>query len=207
MIKIFSLLFVLLLNVEASQVNLTPSLSSIDITVNKKKIHISRIQDINHKLDNNYSLTSRLSPPFEIQAYTVIEGVKTVSELDVFTFIQKDLKKGSLLIDARLAYWFSQSSIPTAINIPFTSLGDKNNTKLLKKFGITKKDKKLYFKKAKKILVFDNGPWCPQASNAIRTLVKMGYPKEKILYYRGGMQYWSILGLKYAYPKGEKNVK
>lgn len=95
MTKYLSLLLLLLVTVEASQVPLSPDLDAIDIEIKGKKIHISRIQDSNHKLENNYSLTSRLSPPFEIQAYTVLKGIKTVSELDVFTFIQEDLKKRS----------------------------------------------------------------------------------------------------------------
>lgn len=207
MTKYFSLLLLLLVYIEASQVNLTKDIPSIDITVKGEKVTISRNQDSNHKLNNQYSLTSRLSPPFEIQPYTVAEGVKTISELEIFTFMQEELKKGGLIIDARLTHWFNQSTIPTAINIPFTSIVDYKKTNIFKKFSVTIKKGKLDFSKAKKVLIFDNGPWCPQASEAIKDLIKLGYPKEKILYYRGGMQYWSILGLHYAYPKGENNVK
>jgi len=35
----------------------------------------------------------------------------------------------------------------------------------------------------------------------MQNLVKIGYPKSKILYYRGGMQYWQILGLTTTLPK------
>jgi len=202
MTKYFSLLLLVLLSLEASQVPLSPDLNAIDIQINGKSIHISRIQDTNHKLDNNYSLTSRLSPPFEIQPYIVLDGIQTVSELDVFEFIQKELKKGNLMIDARLKHWFSQSTIPTAINMPFISISSDKN--ILSTLSISKKEDVLDFTQAKTLLIFDNGPWCPQASEAIRTLVNMGYPKDKILYYRGGMQYWSILGLVYAHPKEEK---
>jgi rhodanese-related sulfurtransferase len=205
MIKYFSLLLLLLVTIEASQVPLSPSLDTIDIKIKGKKIHISRIQDTNHKLDNNYSLTSRLSPPFEIQPYTVAKGIKTVSELDVFTFIRKELKKGHLLIDTRLEHWFYQSSIPAAINIPFTSIS--SNKKIRKQLSISKKGEILNFSKAKKILIFDNGPWCPQATEAVKALLKLGYPKEKILYYRGGMQYWNILGLIQSHPTKDKGAK
>ncbi len=44
------------------------------------------------------------------------------------------------------------------------------------------------------MVIFDNGPWCQQAFFAISNLVKLGYPKDKIEYYRGGMQYGQILG-------------
>lgn len=124
---------------------------------------------------------------------------------------KKTLKKGHLLIDARLKHWFEQSTIPTAINIPFPSISTEQE--ILDTLGISKdstKNSVLDFTKAKKLLIFDNGPWCPQASEAIKALVKLGYPKDKIFYYRGGMQYWNILGLVQAYPqdeKGEDNVQ
>jgi 3-mercaptopyruvate sulfurtransferase SseA len=207
MIKYFYLPFFLFMLVEASQVKLTPTLSSISVKVNGERIRISRMQDTNHKLRNEYSLTSRISPPFEIQPYSVMEGITTVSELDVFKFIQYTLKKGGVLVDARLSSWFYQSTIPSAVNIPFTTLDKSNAPKVLQKLAVTYKDKKFNFSKAKQIIVFDNGPWCPQASKAIHALVALGYPKAKILYYRGGMQYWSILGLIYAYPTEETDNK
>ncbi|MDQ7085191.1 MAG: rhodanese-like domain-containing protein [Sulfurovum sp.] len=201
MIKYFSLFFVLVLLAQANQVNLTPTLPAIDMTLDGKKIHISRMQDSNHKLRNEYTLTSRLSPPFEIQPYSMMEGIETISELEVFDFIQHKLKKGALLIDARLESWFYQSSIPAAINIPFPSISAMDNNATLERLGILHDTDTLDFSQAKDLLIFDNGPWCPQATLHIEALVTLGYPKEKIIYYRGGMQYWSILGLIYAYPK------
>jgi hypothetical protein len=207
MIKYFSLLLLVSFVLEASSITLTPTLSSIDIVFKGKKIKISRIQDSNHKMNKTFSLTSRLSPPFEIQPYTVVEGVETISELDVFQFMQNELQKEGLVIDTRLKHWFNQSTIPTAMNIPFTEMAEYNTTNGLKIFSVKNIKGELDFSKAKTLLIFDNGPWCPQASHAIKTLISLGYPKDKILYYRGGMQYWSILGLHYAYPKGEENGK
>ena len=57
------------------------------------------------------------------------------------------------------------------------------------------------FKNAHKLLIFDNGPWCQQGVRAMRNLLKLGYPKSKMLYYRGGIQYWQILGLSTIVPK------
>jgi rhodanese-related sulfurtransferase len=203
MIKYFSIVLLLLGSIHASQVPLSPDLEEIDMVIHGKKIHISRIQDTNHKLDNNYSLTSRISPPFEIQPYRVDPKVSTIAELEVFAFIQKDLAKGGLLVDSRLETWFEQSTIPTSINIPFSKI--EKGSKLLEKLGVSQKKGKLNFSKSKKIILFDNGPWCPQATHAIKALLKLGYPAQKILYYRGGMQYWSILGLNLSYPKGERD--
>ena len=54
-------------------------------------------------------------------------------------------------------------------------------------------DKKgLNFEKAPIIILFCNGSWCSQSPNAIMALMNMGYPKEKLLWYRGGLQDWLI---------------
>jgi hypothetical protein len=37
--------------------------------------------------------------------------------------------------------------------------------------------------------------WCGQSPSGIRAMLREGYPPEKILYYRDGMQGWSTLGL------------
>ena len=42
--------------------------------------------------------------------------------------------------------------------------------------------------------MFCNGMWCGQSPNNIRTLLRFGYPADKIKWYRGGMQNWSNLG-------------
>jgi rhodanese-related sulfurtransferase len=56
------------------------------------------------------------------------------------------------------------------------------------------------FSRAKEIMLFCNGPWCDQSPRAIRGLVKLGYPVNKIHYYRGGMQDWLLLGLSVEVP-------
>jgi rhodanese-related sulfurtransferase len=56
------------------------------------------------------------------------------------------------------------------------------------------------FSNARDILLFCNGPWCDQSPRAIRALVKLGYPVNKMYYYRGGMQDWLLLGLTVAVP-------
>jgi hypothetical protein len=53
---------------------------------------------------------------------------------------------------------------------------------------------------AKTLVLFCNGMWCGQSPASIKTLLKYGYPAEKIKYFRGGMQTWEILGLSTAKP-------
>jgi len=35
-------------------------------------------------------------------------------------------------------------------------------------------------------------------------LIKLGYPEEKMKYYRGGMQAWQLLGLTTIVPEKDK---
>ena len=56
------------------------------------------------------------------------------------------------------------------------------------------------FSAALDLALFCNGPWCYQSPRAIRNLLDVGYPADKLRYYRGGMQDWLILGLTVEHP-------
>jgi rhodanese-related sulfurtransferase len=159
-----------------------------------QKIMIKRIQDPSNRLSDDYTKTSRECPPFCITPIKVAKGVKTVSEIEVLDVISK---KSALVVDCRLREWYELESIPSAINIPFKVLeGDKKRAiEVLKLLGVKDKNGKLDFKEAEKLLVFCNGIWCFQSHRFIKSLLKFGYPADKILYYRDGMQGWKFLGL------------
>ena len=196
-------LFTNMLN--ALEVNIKENLPFVDVKVNGKTIKIQRIQDTSHKLTNSYTKTSRPTPPFGIQPFQPIKGIETVSELDVIDFIKNELSKNKgILIDARMPKWNRAGTIPGSTNIPFSVLTPSTKVsygKILGLLGAKKEGDKWDFKSAQSLLVFDNGPWCQQGFRAMQNLVKIGYPKSKILYYRGGMQYWQILGLTTIVPK------
>jgi len=116
----------------------------------------------------------------------------------VLTFIESMKDDNSLiLMDARTREWYKNNTIPGAINLPFTMLkkNGKYINKILTLLGGEKRDKKWSFKNAQMLLIFSNGQWDSQATKAINSLIEIGYPEDKILYYRGGMQTWQILGL------------
>jgi len=189
----------------AGEVNIQKGVPFVDITVNGKKIRIERIQDTNHKLTNSYTKTSRPTPPFGIQPFEPIKGIETVSELNVIDFLKDTVhnKKG-ILIDARMPKWNKSGTIPGSTNIPFSVLTPSKKgaySQMLQLFGVQKKGNSWDFSNAQSLMVFDNGPWCQQGVRAMKNLVKIGYPKSKIVYYRGGMQYWQILGLTTIVPK------
>ena len=191
---------------QALDVNIVGGLPYVDVDVNGENIRIQRIQDTNHKLKNSYTKTSRPTPPFNIQPFEPIKGVRTVSELDVIDFIKENLSENEgLLIDARMPKWYQNGTIPGSLNIPFSILsgGGENPyiDQIFEIFGEEKDNSKSDFSDAQTLLIFDNGPWCQQGVAAMKHLIRLGYPKEKILYYRGGLQFWQIVGLTTTKPK------
>ena len=146
------------------------------------------------------------APPFSIQPFQPIKGVETVSELDVIDFLKNQvaLNKG-ILLDARMPKWNKAGTIPASTNIPFSILASKGDNQYIEKIfsllGVFKENDSWNYDKAHNLLIFDNGPWCQQGVCAMQNLIKLGYPKSKMLYYRGGIQYWQILGLSTIIPK------
>lgn len=201
----FSLVFGILLsvgtNTNADEVNLNEDLPHIDIYYGGKSVRIERIQDTTHKLDNSFAKTSRPCPPFCIHPMKAAPGVATVGELELFDFLLTDFRqKQGLLVDARIPEWYKKGTIPGAVNIPFnvfTSDSEQGNrAKVLKALGgIQNSDGEWDFRSAMQLLLFCNGPWCDQSPRAIKGLLRLGYPPEKLKYYRGGMQMWQLLGL------------
>jgi len=187
--------------VNADVVEIVKGLPYVEVKANGKTYKIERSQKADSYLTNTFALTSRPSPPFFIEPFSVSKDVETYGELEVLDFISK--KKG-LFIDARLANWYKKSAIPSAVNIPFKHFisGAVEQEKVLKMLGGEyDKSGEWDFSKAKTILLYCNGAWCGQSPTAINALIEVGYPENKMKYYRGGMQAWQLLGLTTIIPK------
>lgn len=139
-----------------------------------------------------------------IQPMHLVKGVETIGELEVMEFIKEKSSKDPknyLLIDSRTNGWYEQNTIPSAVNVPYTDLDydemfEEYYYKALKTLGIKiNKDKSYDFSNVKEIIMFCNGSWCAQSPRAIKHLVEIGYPAEKIKWYRGGMTAWLSVGL------------
>jgi rhodanese-related sulfurtransferase len=190
--------------VNANVVEIVKGLPYVEVEADGKTYKIERVQKEDTYLTNTFALTSRPSPPFFIEPFSVTKGIETYGELEVLDFISK--KKG-LFIDARLANWYERSAIPGAVNIPFKQfLSDApEQEKVLKKLGGEyDKSGEWDFSNAKTILLYCNGAWCGQSPTAINALIEVGYPESKMKYYRGGMQAWQLLGLTTIVPKETK---
>lgn len=187
----------------ANIVEIVEGVPYVEVEADGKTYKIQREQNPGTYLTNTFALTSRPSPPFFIEPFTVSDGVETYGELEVLDFISK---KRGLFIDARLANWFAKSAIPSAVNIPFKIfLSDTpERSKVLKELGGQKRNGSWSFDNVKTILLYCNGAWCGQSPTAINALIELGYPKSKMKYYRGGMQAWQLLGLTTIVPEVKK---
>ena len=220
---------VVAMEAKALDVNLTAEDASIQVNHHNKMIDVRRDQDGEHLVDAMWAKTSRHCPPFCIQPTVPVEGVELFTEIDVFDFMEKKVnpRKG-FIIDARLPDWYQRGTIPGSTNIPFTvfqrEADHPNLIKALNLLGVRAKSEdgtltKLIdsvfgdgkaksghwdFSQAKEIVLWCNGPWCGQSPHAIRALSKLGYPAEKMKYYRGGMQMWHLLGLTTVIPETEE---
>lgn len=189
--------------VPAQDVRLTADRPDASFTVNGQSFQISRAQDQENLLTGEFARTSRACPPFCIQPMQAAPDVETVAELEVIAFLETQVAQGTgLLIDARLPDWFAKGSIPAAVNVPFATLDATNpyRTEILQALGATGPDGDLDFSGALALTLFSNGPWDDQANRAMTNLLNAGYPAEKLLYYRGGLQDWLMLGLTVSIP-------
>lgn len=186
------------------EVKITAEMPNVEVKHGEQTIVIQRDQDKNHRIGDGYDKTSRACPPFCIQPASAAEGVDTVAELEVI----EHLKNGNMLIDTRTPAWLARGHIPGAVNIPWKEFNTAAaqawseeitistiEDVMTGKLGVTKNGDALDFANAADIIIYCNGPWCPQSVNAIKSLLNKGYPAEKIKWYRGGMQAWESFGL------------
>lgn len=211
----------------ALDVKLTAKKDYIEVVNQDDLIRVQRIQDQDHRLEGGFTKTSRKCPPFCIQPMSAGPGVTTVGQLEIFNFMEQDLlDETGIIIDARTSSWYAKGTIPGSVNIPFTVFSlDANDPELINAMnllGATKREDVSSFERtieemgfmgghlkndvwdfnaAKKLILWCNGPWCGQSPLAIQSLLKIGYPAEKLFYYRGGMQVWQSLGLTVIVPK------
>ena len=130
------------------------------------------------------------------------EDLETYGELEVLAFI-KEMQHNEkfLLIDSRKKPWYDYRTIPGAINMPFHYFKERDSFEFefeygLKHMGIfIEKDGEFDFSNAKTLVLFCNGPWCSQSPAMIYALLEIGYPAEKLKWYRGGMQDWLSAGM------------
>lgn len=177
------------------KVKITPDMSYIYVYHKGKAVKVHRIQDTKHKLTGDYAKQYR--PGKDLQPIQMDKDIQTIGEVELLHFMKSkgNAKKG-LLVDVRSKKEYQQESIPSAVNIPARIKDDKTKLeKILKILGAKRyEDGTLDVSHAKDIVFYCNGLWCNKAPSLIKTFMKLGYPTDKIHYYRGGFQMWKILG-------------
>lgn len=175
---------------ECSNIDLSPESIWNDTYVNK---------EIHQNCKKTFVTTKGIIQPIAFN-----EKIKTVGELEVLEFLKNKVIKEPnkyALVDSRPYEWYEQKTIPGAVNIPYDELeiNELVTKKIyqtnLNKLGVQLNNNKLDFTNAKTIILFCNGAWCSQSSQAMKTIVKLGYPQEKIFWYRGGIQSWTSMSL------------
>ena len=207
-IKLLVLLSCLCFFAQASDGDLDVAISSeidfVDVKHKRETVRIQRNQSPDNTINPNYAKTSRRCPPFCIQPGTLAEGVETIAELEVLNYLKR-LSNGDdsiLVIDSRTEDWVKKGTIPGSVNIPWTSLKPEAGADpfqianiLENKFDAVSIENLWDFSNAKTLILFCNGIWCGQSPSNIKTLLRFGYPPQKLKWYRGGMQNWESLGL------------
>ena len=185
------------------QVNIGADLASVDVMHHGRKVTIMRNQNQSNSVNPEFARTSRKCPPFCIQPSELAPGVKTIAELEVLHFLKKigDGDASVMVIDSRTPAWVEKGIIPGTVNIPWDTLNIGKSDPaavqeiLESQLGATRQDGLWNFDNVKTLVLFCNGSWCGQSPTTIESLLKIGYPVHKILWYRGGMQDWEGLAL------------
>ena len=199
-------------------VGITPELESISVMHNGEKVKIKRDQNTHAKIPALFNRTSRPCPPFCVQPMKAAKGVDTIGELEVLDYLGQTMEGAIVVVDSRLKNWADKGTIPGSIHIPWTSLVASEGATLKSMLGIMtqhfsvkvaqgkdisdikvalaggKFSEVFDYADAKTLVLFCNGSWCGQTSESIKALLKLGYPAEKLKYYRDGMQGWVSLG-------------
>jgi rhodanese-related sulfurtransferase len=204
-----ALLIPFLATAEQREVKITPDIGAVEVTHGGETVVIERDQDSSGTIDPSYARTSRPCPPFCVQPMSLHPAVQTIGEIELLDYLRRASQgdESIVVIDSRTPDWVERGTIPGAINIPWTQL-DLSRARagdvaaiLQFDFGVTQLKEFWNFDNAKTLILFCNGFWCGQSPTNIRNLLSIGYPPEKLKWYRGGMQAWKLLGLTTVEPE------
>ena len=170
----------------AEEVNIRSDLPSVTVQTQSGPVEVIRNQDTSNQLTGDWAQTSRPCPPFCIQPMEVADGVTTIGELELLEML---VDPNAVVVDSRTPDWFAGGTIPGAVSIPYTEMGEN-----LDDLGCEIDFDGWICDDAKRVALFCNGIWCGQSPTAIRAMIDAGYPADRIHWYRGGMQVWRLLG-------------
>lgn len=187
---------------EDLRVQITADIPSVTVTHDGEPVTIRREQFPDATIEPPYDRTARACPPFCVQPMSLHPAVETIGEIEMLRYLeQASASDQVLVIDSRTPDWVARGTIPGSVNIPWTELDlekaspDDMAALLQFDFGVVRHGELWDFSNAKTLVLYCNGLWCGQSPTNIRNLLTIGYPAEKLKWYRGGMQAWMQLGL------------
>lgn len=127
----------------------------------------------------------------------VADGVATLDEQQVLAFLVDVVADNQgLMVDARSLRDRSRGFVPGSVSLPAATLDPQGSywPNVVTALGATAQGGTYSYGSARALLVYDKGPSSDDAGALVRNLLAVGYPAQKIKYYRGGMQMWSVLG-------------
>lgn len=184
-------------------VMITPEIGSLKVLHNGKPMTVKRNQNSKNQIADYLAVTSRECPPHCVQPIK-LTGIETVGELEVMEYLGRiaDGDQSLLVVDTRSPDHAAKGTIPGSVNVFGNQLIEETGANpitveeiLTDRFGVTGSSNDFDFSKAKTLVLYCYGIWCGQGPKTVDALVKLGYPKNKIKWYRGGIQAWESLGL------------
>ena len=185
------------------KVKITPALSSVKVKHQGKTITVQRNQNLDNRITESLTLTSRECPPHCLQPIK-LKGIETIGELELLDYLEKisNGDSSALVIDTRSSEMAALGTIPGSINIHGDKLIESRGANpieiediLTQQFGATGELNIWNFRQAKTLVMYCYGIWCGQAPRTLKALKAMGYPAYKLKWYRGGIQAWESVGL------------
>lgn len=168
-------------------VNITAGLVGVTVETPCGPVEVARVRDTENRLEGEWARTSRPAPPAVLQPLVPVPGVVPLGELELIEMLQR---ADVTTLDSRKSEQYQKYTIPGASNLPFTGIDDN-----LDRLGCQRTEVGWECSGAHTIAIFCNGVWCGQSPAAIRKMVAVGYPPERIHYYRNGLQGWLLQGL------------
>ncbi|KIN74770.1 rhodanese-like domain-containing protein [Sulfitobacter guttiformis] len=150
------------------------------------------------KYAGRFAMLAPSCDPFCIAPSNAADGIETLVEGQVLEFLVTAVAANTgLLVDARMPQGRALGFIPGSVSMPFETLAPENEFRdeILKALGARAFQDVFNFADAQNLVIFDSGPTQNDAGVLIAHLLEAGYPPDKIRYYRGGMQVWSVVGL------------
>lgn len=172
----------------ADGLSITPDLADLSVTIKGETLAIARAG----------ADPTLQCPPDCVQPMQAAPGGQTLGALEVIGFLRaKVATDAGRVLDVRLPAEFAAAHLPGAINVPLATLAAENPYRddILQALGASKTAAGLDFSAAPLLVIYASGPGNDLAANGVRALVEAGYPVDKVMYFRGGLQEWQQFGL------------